>query len=79
MLAEEVAGLRSGHKRLELEWEELYDKVRHQMARMSRRAAVAKKENGDPPEAILNPETGEPMDPISAGIHARRGSFLRKA
>lgn len=79
MLAEEVAGLRSGHKRLELEWEELYDKVRHQMARMSRRAAVAKKENGDEPQPILNPETGEEMDPISAKIHARRGSFLRKA
>jgi chromosome segregation ATPase len=65
-------------RKLELEFTDLYDKVRHQMSRMAKRDALARKGNGDDPQPILNPETGEEMDPISASIHARRGSFLRK-
>jgi len=71
-----VDDLQAANKRLELEWVETYDKVRHQLSRMARRGDLAKS-NGDdvivPPDA--NVEAG--MDPISAGIHARRNrTFL---
>ena len=73
-LAAEVQSLKSGHKHLELEWEELYDKVRHQMARMSRRAKADAQSNGEDP---LKPDQLEPddgVDPISRSILARRGT-----
>jgi len=64
--------LKTANKHLELEWEELYDKVRRQMARMSKRYAVDQKENG----ADLVPDSdaaeASENDPISAQIHARR-------
>lgn len=72
-LSSEVQDLKTANKHLELEWEELYDKVRHQMARMSKRSALgAKAELGDPP---LNDDAAElpTTDPISAKILARRG------
>ncbi len=60
-------------KKLDLEFTDLYDKVRRQMSRMANRYAVDQKENGelleDPPEIPGGPET----DSISAAIHARRG------
>jgi len=73
-----VADLQSAHKRLSLEWEELYDKVRRQMARMSKRAAVDAKENGP---LVTDVETGEEpqIDPVSAKILARRGFLRRQA
>ncbi len=73
-----VFELESANKRLSLEWEELYDKVRRQMARMSKRAAVDAKENGG---LVPEVETGdEPqIDPISASIMRRRGGIRRQA
>jgi len=64
--------LKTANKHLELEWEELYDKVRRQMARMSKRYAVDQKENGVDPEADPAQNDDPMIDPISAGIHARR-------
>lgn len=67
----QVNELESGHKRLQLEWVETYDKVRHQLSRMARRGDLS---NGKGSEEIVPPEgSDEPeMDPISAKIHARR-------
>ena len=71
-LCVEVELLKSKHKHLELEWEELYDKVRHQMSRMSRRAKADAKLNGGEPEG----ETGDlpfpDADPVSRSIMMRR-------
>lgn len=75
-LRADVNELKSAHKRLELEWTETYDKVRHQMSRMARRGDLPKTNN----DAEIVPSNGseEPeMDPISAKIHLRRSrSFL---
>lgn len=71
-----VEALLSANKRLELEWTETYDKVRHQMSRMARRGDLQPGPSAEELEAAANSD--EPtMDPISAGIHARRNrSFL---
>jgi len=71
-LTTEVENLKSKNKHLELEWEELYDKVRHQMSRMSRRFATEQKELGNGAELPAAPDEEEGMDPISAKIHERR-------
>ena len=68
----EIQELKSARKHLELEWEELYDKVRRQMARMSKRYAVDLKENGEIPPIANEDLTDDDLDPISAKIHARR-------
>lgn len=67
-LSDEVRALKSAHKHLELEWEELYDKVRHQMARMSRRAKVDAKEPLNDAEPEIPAEDYPGVDPISARI-----------
>ena len=75
-LTAKVDSLESASRKLELEWVETYDKIRHQMSRMARRGDLAK---GTGPDPIVDPEANdEPViDPISAGIHARRSrSFL---
>ena len=74
-IADKIRSLESAQKHLELEWEELYDKVRRQMARMSKRAAVDVKENGeDPaPEAITQYDH---LDPISKSIMLRRAGIV---
>ena len=71
-LSVEVRELKTAHKHLELEWEELYDKVRHQMSRMSRRVKVEPLTNGE--ELVETPVNAESLsiDPISAKILARR-------
>lgn len=76
-LRRRVDDLESAHKRLSLEWEELYDKVRRQMARMSKRIAVDKKEeaNAVPDEAVNDTSIG--TDPVSASILRRRGMRAR--
>ena len=65
-----VRDLKTANKHLELEWEELYDKVRRQMSRMSKRSAI------DAPP-LNNGEDVEPaddgLDPISRSIMLRRG------
>ena len=67
--------LERSHKGLALEWEELYDKVRHQMSRMSRRVATEKKINGEQPNEEPQPEYESGLDPISAGILRRRAGM----
>jgi len=68
-LAREVRGLK-------LEYVELYDKVRHQMSRMAKRAAVADQEAPEEP-LVVEPEDG--VDPISRNILALRGAPRRIA
>jgi len=75
-LNSEVRTLKTANKHLELEWEELYDKVRRQMSRMSKRSAI-----DAPPlpnnEEVLEADDG--VDPISRSIMLRRGmQGLRK-
>lgn len=69
----EIDTLKRASRSLELEFTELYDKVRHQMSRMAKRAAVNAKENGE----ILDDAPPAPpeneIDPISASILRRRG------
>jgi len=72
-LSVEVQQLKSKHKHIELEWEELYDKVRHQMSRMSRRAKADAKLNGDDLQVEVVTEPDDGVDPISRSILARRG------
>jgi len=57
-------------KRQELEYIELYDKVRHQMSRMAKRHAVASRELVE--EEMVEEEV-DGVDPISKAILARRG------
>ena len=67
-----IRELRTARKHLELEWEELYDKVRHQMSRMSRRVPREDKTNGEIPLIAGEEPSDDELDPISAKIHARR-------
>ncbi len=69
-LSVDVLKLQTSHKQLALEWEELYDKVRHQMSRMSRRAKVDARENG---ELVADETPDDVVDPISRSILRRRG------
>ena len=66
-------------KKLDLEFTDLYDKVRRQMSRMAKRYAVdAKEGNGETPQDSLSSPTDE-VDPISEAIHARRNrGFLSR-
>ncbi len=68
----ECDDLQRGRKNLDLEFTELYDKVRHQMSRMAKRDARAAKANGG--EVPLEPPTSpsDGLDPISREILARR-------
>lgn len=70
-LTASVDELKSANKRLELEWTETYDKIRHQLSRMARRGDLS---NGIDKTEIVPPEgSDEPVqDDISAKIHARR-------
>jgi len=76
-LSTEVEQLKTKHKHLELEWEELYDKVRHQMSRMSRRAKADAKANGEAPDITPDNETSSGIDPISRSIMMRRARQVR--
>jgi len=64
--------LESGSKSLRLEWEELYDKVRHQMGRMSKRLSADSRLNGDPPPPDAPSEQFAELDPVSRSIMLRR-------
>jgi len=57
---------------LRLEYIELYDKVSHQMSRMSRRYDRAKKLEEIPEDVNNSDSTSESPDPISEKILARR-------
>ncbi len=78
-LLHRVEDLERAHKKLGLEWEELYDKVRHQMSRMSKRVPAAPQPgpNGLDPEAP--PETTSGLDPISESILRRRAGLSGRA
>ncbi len=71
-LSARVYTLETANKRLGLEWEELYDKVRHQMSRMARRAAVDAPIIDDVPEGVDVAPGVLGSDPISQKILARR-------
>jgi len=67
------ADLQRAKRSLELEFTELYDKVRHQMSRMAKRDAAARKDGEELP---LNETPTDPFpdtDPISRSILRRRG------
>jgi len=73
-LEADVRTLKTANKHLELEWEELYDKVRHQMSRMSRRKVLDDRQNDTPRDEDTPVEDGNRVDPISARILRRRAS-----
>jgi len=67
-----VQDLESDCKHLRLEWEELYDKVRHQMSRMSKRLP-AEPASDDAAAAEFNAsEQFAELDPVSRSIMLRR-------
>jgi len=73
------SGLERDRLKLDLEFTDLYDKVRHQMSRMAKREAVAAKENGEDPEVLTADDPHSHLDPISRGIMMRRaGQGLKK-
>ncbi len=61
------------YRSLALEYEELWDKVRHNMSRISKRLAVSKKEEEIEPASENANETSGLLDPISESILLRRG------
>lgn len=61
------------NRKLDLEFTELYDKVRHQMSRMAKRDAMARKNDGEPPEELQDDLPFPDADPISRSILLRRG------
>ena len=67
---ESISCLERKYRSSELEYIELYDKVKRQMSRMAKRAAVDNKEVLELPE-IPDPDDG--LDPISRSILRRRG------
>ena len=70
-LEDKVHALMSAHKRLELEWVETYDKVRHQLSRMARRGTLG----NDLEEVPMIEPAGteeDQLDPVSAKILQRR-------
>jgi len=71
------SSLQRDRNKLDLEFTDLYDKVRHQMSRMAKRDAVTAKENG---EEIPTPQVDDEfahLDPVSRSIMMRRakGAF----
>jgi len=63
------------HKSLALEWEELYDKVRHQMSRMSRRVKTDKKNDVEQLDEGPQPAFEPGLDAISASLLRRRAGL----
>ncbi len=76
-LADAQADLERQYRKLQLEWVETYDKVRHQLSRMAKRGTLPGDTPPGPNDApVVQDEPG--MDPVSAKIHERRNrSFLR--
>lgn len=71
VLTSQVNELESANKRLQLEWVETYDKVRHQLSRMARRGDLSNGKGSD--EIVDEAKNAEPeVDAISAKIHERR-------
>ena len=73
---EQCVTLDRASRSLKLEYTDLYDKVSHQMSRMAKRDALAKKENGpDPEEETITPY--DHLDPVSKSIMLRRARMGR--
>jgi len=71
--------LERDRRKLDLEFTDLYDKVRRQMSRMAKRAAVDDKGNGFDQEVDAVPDQFANLDPISRSIMIRRaGGVPRK-
>ena len=71
--------LERDRKKLDLEFTDLYDKVRHQMARMAKRAAVVTAAEGNGEFEPEVPEHLAHLDPVSRSIMLRRaGQGLKK-
>lgn len=81
ILEQTCDSLQRESKSLRLEWEELYDKVRHQMSRMSKRVSSDKKFNGELPPPPDTQDGVPELDPISKSIMLRRArqSLPRKS
>jgi len=69
--------LERANRKLGLEWEDLYDKVKRQMSRMSKRIAVDAKEAQNDFDAGAMADHSQEADPISASILRRRGTRVR--
>jgi len=67
------ADLDRENKKLDLEFADLYDKVRRQMSRMAKRYAVDQKEASPEFQEIPNDSPTDSLDPISRSIMLRRG------
>jgi len=65
--------LERARKSIDLEFTELYDKVRHQMSRMAKRDARANKTDEETSDIIAAPNSLDSVDPISRSILLRRG------
>jgi len=66
-------------KSLRLEWEELYDKVRHQMSRISKRVSQQPPSEEASPSLDGSSEQFADRDPVSRSIMLRRArQGLRK-
>lgn len=66
------SSLERDRNKLDLEFTDLYDKVRHQMSRMAKRDAVSRKENGEEVLPVLPDDPHAHLDPISRSIMMRR-------
>ena len=76
LLRNKVQELESAGRRLELEYVDLYDKVKRQMSRMAKRYAVDQADAAGPPDPESEDLNATGLDPISAKIIARRGTRL---
>ncbi len=70
--SDRVRDLQSDCKHLRLEWEELYDKVRHQMSRMSKRASLDAPLDGAQPSSENSDSRFGELDSVSRSIMLRR-------
>lgn len=69
-------------KAMSLEWEEVYDKVMHLMARITKRAKTADRENGrsSPPDDLQEPNAPQVEVPAvgTVGTHSRLAEMRRR-
>lgn len=71
-LKKRVAELETANRKLELEWTDLYDKVRRQMSRMAKRYAVDKREAETETDISSENSHLDHLDPVSRSIMLRR-------
>jgi len=70
--------LERDRRKLDLEFTDLYDKVRHQMARMAKRAAVVAAADGNGELEEQAPDEFAHLDPHSRSIMMRRARGVFK-